>query len=253
MRLNPTFKTKATIVVINDFQNRIYRATNSHHFMASILIDGVKLYVRDEANAPSEKRRYDQIHNKKTFKQIVMHNIHVYKPSVEIELTSKMSSLEMTDVLESLSLMINNRGLMNVNVEDLKMLAGRPCDAYIGYSEKDVEDALNTFCIKTAPDDIKALIIYGWTSYIKDAHRIRRFANECTTAFHMEIKWGIQYTNKQIGSKILVLYSTKKAASHQAAEEPYQVEESYTYRKVLFPLGISAKMKKGDIDWNFFK
>jgi hypothetical protein len=69
----------------------------------------------------------------------------------------------------------------------------------------------------------------------------------------MEIKWGIQYTNKQIGSKILVLYSTKKAASHQAAEAPYQVEESHTYRKVVFPLGISAQMKKGDIDWKYFK
>lgn len=183
-----------------------------------------------------------------------MHNIHVYKPSVEIKLASEMSSLEMTDVLESLSSILNNRGaLKDLSAEDLKMLAGRKCEAYIGYSDKSLEDALNSFCIKTAPDDIKALIIYGWTSYIKDAHRIRRFANECTTAFHMEIKWGIQYTNKQIGSKILVLYSTKKAASHQAAEAPYQVEESHTYRKVVFPLGISAQMQKGDIDWNFFK
>jgi len=183
-----------------------------------------------------------------------MHKIHIYKPSMVVELASEMDSLKMTDVLESVQSMINTRGgLKDVSVEDLKILAGRNCEAYIGYSEKGLEDALNTFCIKTAPDDIRALIIYGWTSHIKDAHRIRRFANECTTAFDMEIKWGIQYTNKQIGSKILVLYSTKKAASHQAAEEPYQVEESYTYRKVVFPLGISAQMKKGDIDWKYFK
>ena len=94
-----------------------------------------------------------------------MHHIHVYKPSVDLELTSEMSSLELIDIQESLALMINHNGLINVSVEDLDIFAARPCQSYIGYSEKNVEDAYNWMNItESALSSMSSLLtnMYGY-------------------------------------------------------------------------------------------
>lgn len=184
-----------------------------------------------------------------------MHHIHVYKPTVEIELTSDTSSLEFADILESLSFMVNHKGLKNVSIEDLEIFAGRPCESYIGYGEN-VEDALKTFCRKVAPDNIQAIIIYAFTSnnLITGAHALEKFVDSCSDMFDFTVKWGINRAGKELKSeKILVLYSTEKATPNRMINNSYQVEEYLAYRKVMLPLGISSIIKKGDINWEFFK
>ena len=166
-----------------------------------------------------------------------------------------MSSLKITDTLESLALIINNHsGLMNVSVEDLKMFAGRTCKAYIGYSNN-VDDALETLCRKVDPGDIQAIIIFAWTSnnVIRDAHIIEDFVEECSSMYEFSIKWGINRVGKKTGAKLLALYSTEKAVPNQTAEKPYEVEESFAYRRMMLPLGIDVTLEKGKIDWEFFK
>ena len=187
-----------------------------------------------------------------------MHHIHVYKPSVDLELTSEMSSLELIDIQESLALMINHNGLINVSVEDLDIFAARPCQSYIGYSEKNVGDALETFCRQVAPDDLQAMIIYAWTSnnnVIREAHALEDFVESCSDMYGFTIKWGISRVGKeQRCAKLLVLFTTEKAAPNETTDKKiYQVEENFSHRKVMLPLGVGVKIKKGDINWEFFK
>lgn len=184
--------------------------------------------------------------------------VEVYKPQIEIKIMNDLSSLEKADILESLSLMINGRGLMSVSVEDLEILEGRPCESFIGYSEKNVEDALETFCRKTAPDDIQAMIIYAWTSnnnIIREAHALEDFVESCSDMYGFTIKWGISRVGKeQRCAKLLVLFTTEKAAPNETTDKKiYQVEENFSHRKVMLPLGVDVKIKKGDINWEFFK
>ena len=185
-------------------------------------------------------------------------NIHIYKPQVEIRIVNDhISSLEKADILESLSFMINGRGLMSVSVEDIQMFAGRACEAYIGYNAT-VKDALETFCRQVAPDDIQAMIIYAWTSnnnVIREAHALEDFVESCSDMYGFTIKWGISRVGKeQRCAKLLVLFTTEKAAPNETTDKKiYQVEENFSHRKVMLPLGVDVKIKKGDINWEFFK